>query len=50
MASERHTGSRGLRRERPGKYNIEAVTQTSNENQYTRYSRLRRLLSQRARL
>lgn len=48
--SEQHTGSRGWRRERPGKYNIEAVTQTSNENQFTRYSRLRHLLSQRARL
>lgn len=48
--TERHTGSRGLRRERPGKYNVEAVTQTSNENQFTRYSRLRHLLSQRARL
>ena len=48
--SEQHTGSRGLRRDRPGKYNIEAVTQTSNENQFTRYSRLRHLLSQRARI
>lgn len=48
--SERHTGSRGWRRDRPGKYNIEAVTQTSNENQFTRYSRLRHFLMQRERL
>jgi hypothetical protein len=45
-----HTGSRGWRRERPGRYNIEAVTQSSNENQFTRYSRLRRYLRQRPQL
>jgi hypothetical protein len=45
-----HTGSRGWRRERPGKYNIEAVTESSNENQFTRYSRLRRYLRQRPQL
>ena len=47
---EQHTGSRGWRRERPGKYNIEAVTQSSNENQFTRYSRLRQFLRQRPQL
>ena len=45
-----HTGSRGWRRERPGKYSIEAVTESSNENQFTRYSRLRRFLQQRPQL
>ncbi len=33
--------SRGWRRDRPGKYSIEAATQTNNEPQFTRYSRLR---------
>jgi hypothetical protein len=42
--SGQHTGSGGWRRERPGKYSIEAVTQSSNVNQFTRYSRLRHLL------
>lgn len=37
--SER-TESRGLRRERPGRFNTEAVTHVSNEAQFTRYSRL----------
>ena len=45
-----HTGSRGWRRERPGKYSIEAVTESSNENQFTRYSRLRRFLRRRPQL
>lgn len=44
--SER-TGSGGLRRERPGRFNTEAVTHVSNETQFTRYSRLRRSLAQR---
>ena len=35
------TESRGLRRERPGKFNTEAVTSMSNEAQFTRYARLR---------
>lgn len=39
--SGQHTGSRGWRRERPGKYSIGAVTESSNEMQFTRYSRLR---------
>jgi hypothetical protein len=39
------TESGGLRRERPGKFNTEAVTVVSNEAQFTRYSRLLRLLA-----
>lgn len=42
--SGQRTGSGGLRRERPGKYSIEAVTESSNTNQFTRYSRLRSFL------
>ncbi len=38
--SERQTASRGWRRERPGKITIGAVTETSNEVQFLRYSRL----------
>jgi hypothetical protein len=38
-ASER-TASGGLRRERPGKFNFEAVTVATNEAQFTRYARL----------
>lgn len=41
---EQHTESRGLRRERPGKYNVESVTTRDNESQFTRYSRLRHYL------
>lgn len=41
---EQHTESRGLRRERPGKYNVESVTTSDNETQFTRYSRLRHFL------
>ena len=37
---EQHTESRGLRRERPGKFNVESVTTSDNEAQFTRYSRL----------
>jgi hypothetical protein len=44
---QEHTQSRGLRRERPGKFNTEALTIVSNETQFTRYSRLRRLLRRR---
>jgi hypothetical protein len=33
--------SGGLRRERPGKFNAEAVTTLNNETQFTRYARLR---------
>ena len=41
---EQHTESRGLRRERPGKFNLESVTTSDNEMQFTRYSRLRQHL------
>ncbi len=39
-SSEKQTASRGWRRERPGKYTIGALTETSNEVQFMRYSRL----------
>lgn len=42
--SGQQTGSRGWRRERPGKYTIGAVTESNNEDQFTRYSRLRHFL------
>ena len=38
--SGQRTGSGGWRRERPGKYSIEAVMEINNVNQFTRYSRL----------
>lgn len=38
---EERTESRGLRRERPGRFNLEAVLTSDNEMQFTRYSRLR---------
>ena len=38
--SEQQTESRGLRRERPGKYSIGTVIEISNEAQFSRYSRL----------
>ncbi|HEX8649356.1 MAG TPA: hypothetical protein VF708_00835 [Pyrinomonadaceae bacterium] len=41
---EQHTESRGLRREGPGKYNVESATTSDNETQFTRYSRLRHYL------
>jgi hypothetical protein len=44
-----HTESLGLRRERAGRINTEAVTTVSNERQFTRYARLRRRLALRAR-
>lgn len=47
-AGER-TESLGLRRERAGRINTEAVTTVSNEGQFTRYARLRHLLTLRAR-
>lgn len=43
--SEQETESSGWRRERPGKYSLGATTVNSNENQFTRYSRLRYYLS-----
>jgi hypothetical protein len=42
--SEQQTETRGLRRERPGKYSVGSVIETSNEGQFSRYSRLRRYL------
>jgi hypothetical protein len=47
--SAERTESLGLRRERPGRFNTEAVTTVSNETQFTRYARLRQLLVLRAR-
>jgi hypothetical protein len=44
-----HTESLGLKRERHGRVNTEAVTTVSNEAQFTRYARLRRRLALRAR-
>ncbi len=44
-----HTASQGLRRERPGKFNTEAVTIVSNELQFTRFSRLQYLFERRGR-
>jgi hypothetical protein len=45
--SGQRTGSGGWRRERPGKYSIEAIMESSNINQFTRYSRLRSFLLKR---
>lgn len=42
------TASGGLRRERPGRFNVEAVTDISNETQFTRYARLRFHLTKRS--
>ncbi|HEX8499670.1 MAG TPA: hypothetical protein VF659_03695 [Pyrinomonadaceae bacterium] len=47
--SAERTESLGLRRERAGRVNTEAVTTVSNEGQFTRYARLRHLLALRAR-
>lgn len=41
--------SGGLRRDRPGRLNTESVTVVSNETQFTRYARMRRLLALRER-
>jgi hypothetical protein len=44
---EQHVESRGLKRERPGKYSTETLTTSDNEAQFTRYALLRHyLLSQ----
>ncbi len=45
--SGQRTGSGGWRRERPGKYSIESVRESTNLNQFTRYSRLRYFLLRR---
>ena len=47
--SAERTESLGLRRERAGRINTEAVTTVSNEGQFTRYARLRPMLVLRAR-
>jgi hypothetical protein len=47
--SAERTESLGLRRGRAGRMNTEAVTTVSNEGQFTRYARLRHLLTLRAR-
>lgn len=47
--SAERTESLGLRRERVGRFNTEAVTTVGNETQFTRYARLRHLLVLRAR-
>ncbi|MCA1620115.1 MAG: hypothetical protein LC795_12560 [Acidobacteria bacterium] len=47
--SAERTESLGLRRERAGRYNTEAVTTVSNGGQFTRYARLRQMLVLRAR-
>jgi hypothetical protein len=44
-SSEGQTESRGWKRGRPGKITFEAVTEISNESQFTRYARLRHYLS-----
>jgi hypothetical protein len=38
--AEQRTEASGWRRERPGKYSTSGVTESSNENQFARYSRL----------
>jgi hypothetical protein len=38
--AEQRTEASGWRRERPGRYSTSGVTETSNENQFARYSRL----------
>ncbi len=42
--SEQRTQAIGWHRERPGKYSTSGATESDNENQFTRYSRLRRYL------
>jgi hypothetical protein len=42
--SEQQTESRGLRRERPGKYSVGTVIEINNEAQFSRYSRLQHYL------
>jgi hypothetical protein len=44
---EQHTDSRGWRRERPGKYSTEIINTSTNEKQFTLYSRLQHYLLQR---
>lgn len=48
--SQQQNESSGLRRERPGKYSVESATEMSNENQFLRYSGLRRYLQAEAKM
>jgi hypothetical protein len=41
---EQHVESRGVKRERPGKYSKEILTTSDNESQFTRYALLRHYL------
>jgi hypothetical protein len=45
---EQQTGSSGWRKQRFGKYTVGAVLESSNEDQFTRYSRLRHFLKEQA--
>ena len=49
-SSTKITQSRGWRRERPGKLTVGAVTEISNEKQFTRYSRLLNYLQHQTRV
>jgi hypothetical protein len=48
--SQQQYESSGFRRERPGKYIVGSATETSNERQFLRYSRLRYCLHAEAKL
>jgi len=48
--SPQQKSSRGWRRERAGKYSTNELAVTTNESQFTRYSRLRRLLKSAAKV
>ena len=48
--SQQQNESSGWRRERPGKYIVGSATETSNETQFVRYSRLRYYLHSEAKL
>ena len=48
--SQQQHESSGFRRERPGKYTVGSATETSNERQFSRYSRLRYCLHAEAKL
>ena len=47
---DQETRSRGWRRERPGKFSLEAANINSNESQFTRYSRMRRYFALKKRI
>ncbi|MEP6913583.1 MAG: hypothetical protein ABI923_12560, partial [bacterium] len=48
--SQQQHESSGWRRERPGKYTVGSATETSNERQFSRYSRLRYCLGSEAKM